>query len=172
MIDVKLLFNLLVKKNINYTLYNHPPLFTVDDSKRLRGKIDGAHTKNLFLKNKKNNFYLFSCLESTKINLKILKEKLNLGNISFAGEKYLHELLNVKPGAVTPFGLLNDSTRKIKFFLDLKLNDFDSFNFHPLVNTATINIKRNDFYNFLKINGITINLFSFETYNTYDIKEY
>ena len=161
MIDAKLLFNLLVKKNINYTLYNHPPLFTVDDSKRLRG----------FLKNKKNNFNLFSCLESTKIDLKTLKEKLNLGNISFAGEKYLHELLNVKPGAVTPFGLLKDSARKIKFFLDLKLNDFDSFNFHPLVNTATINIKRNDFYSFLKTNGITINLFSFETYNTYDIKE-
>ena len=156
MIDVKLLFSLLVKKNINYTLYNHPPLFTVDDSKRLRGKINGAHTKNLFLKNKKNNFYLFSCLESTKIDLKTLKEKLNLGNISFAGEKYLHELLNVKPGAVTPFGLLNDSARKIKFFLDLKLNDFDSFNFHPLVNTATINIKRNDFYNFLKTNTIKL----------------
>ena len=171
MINDKSLIKLLKQKEINYTFYTHQPLFTVNDSKKLRGNINGAHTKNLFLKNKKNNFYLFSCLESTKINLKILKEKLNLGNISFAGEKYLHELLNVKPGAVTPFGLLNDSTRKIKFFLDLKLNDFDSFNFHPLVNTATINIKRNDFYNFLKINGININLFSFETYNTYDIKQ-
>ena len=63
--------------------------------------------------------------------------------------------------------VLQDKT----FFIDLKLNDFDSFNFHPLVNTATINIKRNDFYSFLKTNDITINLFSFETYNTYDIKE-
>ena len=63
---------------------------------------------------------------------------IKLGNLSFADGKYLYELLNVEPGSVTPFGLLNDNEKKIKFFLDLKLNKFDSFNFHPLVNTATI----------------------------------
>ena len=161
MIDDKSLIELLNKKNIDYVLYTHPPLFTVNDSKKLRGNIVGAHTKNLFLKNKKNNFYLFSCLESTTIDLKFLKQRLNLGNISFAGEKDLYELLNVSPGAVTPFGLLNDNEKKIKFFLDLKLNNFDSFNFHPLINTATINIKRNAFYNFFKINNISINLINF-----------
>ena len=95
---------------------------------------------------------------------------MNLNNLSFAGEKYLNELLNVKPGAVTPFGLLNDNEKKIIFFLDLKLNNFNSFNFHPLVNTVTINIKKDDFYNLLKINNIVVHLFNFETYNTYDIK--
>ena len=166
MIDDKSLIKLLDENHMHYVLYAHPPLFTVEDSKKLRGNINGAHTKNLFLKNKKNKFYLFSCLESTKIDLKRLKQRLNLGNISFAGEKYLHELLSVKPGAVTPFGLLNDNQKKIKFFFDLKLNNFNSFNFHPLVNTATINIKRNDFYKFFKINNITINFINFETYST------
>ena len=171
MINHKSLIKLLDEKKINFTLYNHPPLFTVDDSKKLRGNINGAHTKNLFLKTKKNNFYLFSCLESTKIDLKLLKQRMNLNSLSFAGDKYLHELLNVKSGAVTPFGLLNDNEKKINFFLDLKLNDFDSFNFHPLINTATINIQKEGFYNFLKINNIVINLFNFETYNTCDIKQ-
>ncbi len=170
MINFKSLIRLLDEKNINYTLHFHPSLFTVDDSKKLRGNINGAHTKNLFLKNKKNNFYLFSCLESTKIDLKLLQKRMNLGNISFAKEKSLLELLCVKPGAVTPFGLLNDSENKIKFFIDLKLDDFNSFNFHPLVNTTTINIKREDFYNFFKINNIEINFINFETYNIHGIK--
>ena len=166
MINDKSLLRLLDENNIQYVLYAHPPLFTVDDSKKLRGNINGAHTKNLFIKNKKNNFYLFSCLESTKIDLKLLKKSLDLGSLSFASEKYLHELLGVRPGAVTPFGLLNDNKKKIKFFFDLKLNSFDSLNFHPLVNTATINIKKNDFYNFFKINNIIINLVDFDTYDT------
>ena len=72
MIDYKSLIKLLDEKNISYLLYNHLPLFTVDDSKKLRGNINGAHTKNLFLKTKKRQFYLFSCLESTKIDLKLL----------------------------------------------------------------------------------------------------
>ena len=169
MINDKSLIKLLDEKNINYILLTHPPLFTVNDSKRLRGNIAGAHTKNLFLKNKKNNFYLFSCLENTEIDLKSLKQYMKLGNLSFAGEKYLYDLLRVKPGAVTPFGLLNDNEKKIKFFLDLKLNKFDSFNFHPLVNTATINIKKNDFYIFFKINNIAINLINFDTYEHHGI---
>ena len=170
MIDDKLLIKLLDKNNINHILYKHPPLFTVDDSRKLRGNIKGGHTKNLFLKNKKNNFFLFSCLESTMIDLKLLKQRLNLSTISFAGEKYLHELLGVKPGAVTPFGLLNDNEKKVKFFLDLKLNEFNSINFHPLVNTATINIKRDALYNFFKINDIVIHFINFETYKTYDFE--
>ena len=170
MIDYKSLIKLLDEKNINYSLYNHLPLFTVDDSKKLRGDINGAHTKNLFLQTKKKKFYLFSCLESIKIDLKLLRKRMNLNNLSFAGKKHLHELLNVEPGAVTPFGLLNDIEKKINFYLDLKLDDFNSFNFHPLVNTATINIKRGDFYKLLKMNNIVVHLFNFETYNTYDIK--
>ena len=171
MINDKSLIKLLKQKEINYTFYTHQPLFTVNDSKKLRGNINGAHTKNLFLKNKKNNFFLFSCLESSIIDLKLLKQKLNLGSISFAGEKYLIKLLGVQPGAVTPFGLLNDNEKKIKFFLDLRLNNYDSFNFHPLINTATINLKRNEFYKFFKINDIVINLINFKTYDIYDIKK-
>ena len=74
------------------------------------------------------------------------------------------KLLNVSPGAVTPFGLLNDTNRKIKFYIDIKLNDFDSFNFHPLVNTATLNIKKKDFYNFFIDNDININLLNLDTF--------
>ena len=169
MIDNKSLIKLLDTNNFKYKLYTHAPLVTVEDSKKMRGKIKGGHTKNLFLKNKKNNFYLITCLENSLVDLKLLRKNLNLGNISFAGEKYLSELLNVKPGAVTPFGLLNDINHRVKFFFDIQLNDFDSFNFHPLINTATVNIKKEVFYNFFKTNYISITLLNLETYETKNV---
>tara|TARA_Y100000590_G_C15359604_1_gene878392 strand:- start:265 stop:777 length:513 start_codon:yes stop_codon:yes gene_type:complete len=170
MINSLSLKDILDENNIKYSTFVHPALYTVDDSKKMRGKIDGAHTKNLFLKNKKNEFFLFSCLESSRIELKLLKKNLNLGNISFAKEEYLNNLLGVKPGSVTPFGLLNDLEKKIKFFFDSKLEKYQSFNFHPLINTETINIKKNDFYNLFKIYNITINLINFETYGSDGIR--
>ena len=164
MIDKKSLIKLLDKNNCQYKLYNHPPLVTVNDSVNMRGKINGGHTKNLFLKNKKNNFFLITCLENTMVDLKLLQKNLNLGNLSFAGEKYLKELLNVNPGAVTPFGLLNDINYQIKFFFDINLNNFEIFNFHPLVNTSTVSIKKEDFFNFFKINNICIYLLNLKTF--------
>ena len=98
------------------------------------------------------------------VDLKLLQKNLNLGNLSFAGEKYLKELLNVNPGAVTPFGLLNDINHKIKFFFDINLNNFEIFNFHPLVNTSTISIKKEDFFNFFNINNICIYLLNLTTF--------
>lgn len=164
MIDKTSLLKLFENQNINYEIFQHPPLFTVKESKRIRGEIKGAHTKNLFLKNKKNDFYLFSCLESTKIDLRELKKNLNLGNISFAREKYLKELLNIKPGAVTPFGLLNDLDNKIVFYLDEKLTDFKIVNFHPLDNTATISINTVEFLRFMNNNMKLVKIINFDTY--------
>ena len=74
------------KSKYTFKIYEHADLHTVDDSKKLRGEIKGAHTKNLFLKNKKNNFFLISCEES-EINLKKISKSLNLGNVSFAKKK-------------------------------------------------------------------------------------
>ena len=132
MIDKESLIKLLDKNNCQYKLYNHPPLVTVEDSVNMRGKINGGHTKNLFLKNKKNNFFLITCLENTVVDLKLLQKNLNLGNLSFAGKKYLKELLNVNPGAVTPFGLLNDVNHKIKFWSIFNRFVFWGWRFHRM----------------------------------------
>ncbi len=164
MIDKENLLSLLKKQNIGYKIYNHPPLHTVEDSKNLRGKIAGAHSKNLFLKNKKNQFFLFSCEESTDVDLKKLRLSLGLGNISFAKENYLREMLNVSPGAVTPFGLLNDTNNKILYYLDDKILNFDYVNFHPLQNTSTLNISTKDFLFFLEKNKKLVKIINFDNY--------
>ena len=164
MINKEKLTEMLESQKITYKIYNHIALHSVNDSIKLRGNIPGAHTKNLFLKNKKNNFFLFSCLENTNIDLKKLNKKLSLGNISFAKEKYLEEMLSVRPGAVTPYGLLNDTENKIKFFLDNKILSFEYVNFHPLDNRFTISILTTDFVNFLKKNSIFANIVDFDNY--------
>tara|TARA_Y100000590_G_C15630912_1_gene981172 strand:+ start:244 stop:720 length:477 start_codon:yes stop_codon:yes gene_type:complete len=155
---------MLDSQKIAYNIYNHLALHSVEDSIKLRGNIPGAHTKNLFLKNKKNKFFLFSCLEETIIDLKILNKKLSLGNISFAKEKYLNNMLNVKSGAVTPFGLLNDKNNTIKFYLDKKVLSFDYVNFHPLDNRFTVSIHTRNFISFLKNNNIFANIVDFDNY--------
>ena len=159
-----MLLNLLVKHNIKYDIVEHPPLNTVQESKKMRGEIDGAHTKNLFLKNKKNNFFLFSCLESTIVDLKQLTKVLNLGNVSFARNFYLTNILGINPGSVTPFGLINDRENETKFFLDKKILCHNKVNFHPLINTSTVSLNTKDFLLFMKKNNKLVNIINFDNY--------
>ena len=160
--------NDLLKKlkndNLNFTIYDHQALFSVKDSREKRGSIKGSHTKNLFLKNKKQDFFLFSCNEKTQIDLKRLSKILLLGNISFAKEDHLYKYLGVEPGSVTPFGLLNDIENKVKFFLDSSLFDEIIVNFHPLINTSTIGINIHSFVKFLNSNKKDVNIFDFNNY--------
>jgi Ala-tRNA(Pro) deacylase len=118
----------------------HPPLFTVEQSKELRGDIPGAHTKNLFLKCKKGTLWLVVALESTPVNLKTLHTRLGCGRLSFGSAELLREVLGVEPGSVTPFAVINDTKGLVTVVLDQALLGFDRLNFHPLVNTATSGI--------------------------------
>ena len=152
----------LLKDKYKIEVHQHDALFTVEDSRKLRGKIDGAHTKNLFLKNKKNNFFLLSCEEADKIDLKKISKSLELGNISFAKEEYLEKYLKIKPGSISPFALLNDKSGFVNFYLEQTLYESDFVNFHPLINTFTVKIETNKFIEFMIENNKKIHIFSSE----------
>ena len=152
--------NFLKERNYDFIIHEHDALFTVQDSKNLRGKIKGVHSKNLFLKNKKNNFFLLSCEEGDQINLKKISKSLNLGNVSFAKEGYLDQYLGINPGSVSPFALLNDKNNEVSFYLEKTLHDSEFVNFHPLINTITINIATRDFIEFMIENNKKIHIFS------------
>ena len=159
------LFELLRVKGLDFQIHNHEPLYTVEDSEKFRGKIKGSHTKNLFLKNKKNRFFLFSCDEKATVDLKLFSKSIDAKNLSFANERYLDKYLGIKPGSVSPFALLNDKNKEVNFYLDQKLYESEIINFHPLINTTTISIKMNDFINFILENEIKINIFSLNNYS-------
>ncbi len=163
------LLELITKKGIDFQIHDHDPLFTVEDSERLRGKINGSHSKNLFLKNKKNEFFLFSCEENARINLKSFSKSIDAKNLSFANETYLERYLGIKPGSVSPFALINDKKNLVNFYIDQNLIKSEVVNFHPLMNTTTISIKTSDFIKFMLENNKKINIFSLESYTVVDI---
>ena len=154
------LIELLKKEKYEIKVHQHVPLFNVEDSKKLRGKINGAHSKNLFLKNKKNEFFLLSCQEADKINLKKISKLLELGSVSFAKQEYLEQYLKIKPGSVSPFALLNDNSGFVNFYLEQALYESKLVNFHPLINTLTITIETYRFIEFMIENNKKIHIFS------------
>jgi Ala-tRNA(Pro) deacylase len=150
------LMTMLDRLGIATTTVEHPPLFTVAQSQALRGEIPGAHTKNLFLKDKKGALFMVTAGEEAVIDLKRLHTLIGAsGRLSFGQAELLLEVLGVPPGAVTPFAAINDSTGRVRFVLDQALVDSGTINCHPLVNTATTTIAAADLLAFLKATGHT-----------------
>ncbi len=147
------LFARLDELGIRTTTFEHPPAFTVEESKALRGQIAGAHTKNLLLADKSGYLVLVVALESTVVDLKRLHQKLGCGRLSFAKAEVMVETLGVSPGSVTPFAIINDGKGAVRLVLDAKLTDHEILNFHPLRNTATTSLSRKDFLAFLRSCG-------------------
>jgi Ala-tRNA(Pro) deacylase len=147
------LFAFLDRLGIAHPTIAHPPVFTVAEAKRLRGTIAGGHTKNLFLKDKRDAVFLMTALEHAAIDLKTLHRRLGAARFSFGSAGLLHELLGVEPGAVTPFGVLNDTGARVTVVLDAAMMEHATLNYHPLVNTMTTSIKRDDLLTFLRATG-------------------
>lgn len=148
------LFARLDSLGIAHKTHDHPPLFTVEESKRLRGQLPGGHCKNLFLRDKKRNLFLLVVLEDRGIDLKSLRPILSAsGNLSFGQPGLLMEVLGVAPGAVTPFALINDTGRRAAVFLDQAMLALDPLNYHPLSNTQTTAIAPKDLIRFIESCG-------------------
>ena len=144
------LFRRLSDLGIDIKTIEHPPVFTVDEAKALRGEISGCHTKNLFLRNKKGTMWLFVCPEDRSIDLKSLGAQIGGGRLSFGSANRLMKHLGVIPGAVSPLAIINDKARKVRVVLDRAILASDVLNFHPLDNAKTTAIQPDDFVRFLE----------------------
>ena len=165
MLSKEKLIKLLDESNCDYEVKEHAPLFTVEDSKSLRGSILGAHSKNLFLKDARGQFYLLSVEENTKVDLKKIMNFIGSKKLSFAKAEYLESILGIEPGSVSPFALINDVDKKVLFFFDKNFLNYEKLNFHPLVNTATVNIGTSDMIKFIEEKHKPINYIDFKVIN-------
>jgi Ala-tRNA(Pro) deacylase len=148
------LFAALDALGIAHKTVKHPPVFTVEQAGLLRGQIPGGHTKNLFLRDKKHALYLVVAPEDARIDLKGLHRLLGAsGRFSFGSSDLLAEVWGVEPGAVTPFGAINDTEARVTVVLDAAMMEHETLNFHPLVNTMTTSIARDDLVKFLESTG-------------------
>ncbi len=148
------LFAYLDSLGIKHATVKHPPLFTVEQSRALRGQIPGGHTKNLFLRDKKSALYLVVAEEDAEIDLKGLHRLLGAtGRFSFGSADLMREVLGVEPGSVTPFGTMNDTEGRVTVVLDSAMMEHKTLNFHPLLNTMTTAIGSEDLLKFLESTG-------------------
>ena len=127
----------LAERRIDHTTHDHPAVFRVEEGVEMKAALPGAHTKNLFLKDKKGRLWLISARQDTTIDLKRAPAVIGSDRLSFGNEALMWETLGVRPGSVTALGLINDLERRVTFVLDRRLWEADIVNFHPLTNTAT-----------------------------------
>jgi Ala-tRNA(Pro) deacylase len=155
MLDPQQLFARLDQLGIAHRTVEHPPVFTVEEAKALRGNLPGHHIKNLFLRNKKEEMWLVVALEDRAIDLKRLGEVLGAGRLSFGSADRLKRYLGVEPGSVTPLSLVNDEGHAVRLVLDRGVADGHPVNAHPLVNTMTTALAPADLLRFFKATGHT-----------------
>lgn len=139
---------------IPFTMYEHPPLPTIEMALEYWKDIEATHCKNLFFRNHKGNKHylvVFECHQQMAIH--DIEKMLHQGKLSFASEQRMEKYLGLRPGSVSPFGLINDTNREVKLFLDKNLKDAPLLSFHPNDNTASLVVKNEDLMRYLELWG-------------------
>lgn len=141
----KMLFDQLAAWGIEQRTIEHEAVFTVAESRGVKETIPGGHTKNLFLKDKKSRLFLVTARAELPIDLKRLHEAIGAsGRLSFGSAEQLIEILGVEPGSVTPLAVINDTAGQVTLVLDEGLLAESWINVHPLINTMTTSLARED----------------------------
>jgi Ala-tRNA(Pro) deacylase len=140
----------LAALGIDAPTVSHAPVFTVEQAQALKGDLVGAHTKNLFVRDKKGVMWLVVAMARQPVDLKALSDLLGLKRFSFGSAERLMRYLGVRPGAVTPFAVINDHEGMVSLALDSSLRDHAVWNFHPLLNSMTTSIRAEDMVRFLQ----------------------
>ena len=153
MLDPQQLLSRLAELGIAQQTVEHPPVFTVEEAKALRGNLPGHHVKNLFLRNKKEEMWLVVAIEDRAVDLKRLGEVLGAGRLSFGSPDRLRRHLGVEPGSVTPLALVNDTSLSVRLAVDRGLTHGGPVNVHPLVNTMTTAMSAEDLLRFFAATG-------------------
>lgn len=147
-------FDFLDRNAIPYTYYLHPEAPTIEIA-RQHWRDDGSkHCKNLFFRNHKGNRHYLVCFDAERsMAIHDLEQRLHQGKLSFASEQRMERWLGLRPGSVSPFGLINDPEQHVHLFLDANLRNYPSLSFHPNDNRATVVISFEDFLRYLSAVG-------------------
>jgi Ala-tRNA(Pro) deacylase len=147
------LFTRLAELGIATETVEHEAVFTVAESAQLERNLSGGHTKNLFLKDAKGRLFLVVAESHTPVDLKGLHKRIGAARLSFGKADLLMEVLGVAAGSVTALALINDDQKRVSVVVDQRLMGYERINCHPLVNTATTSIARDDLLRFMRATG-------------------
>ena len=144
----------LAGHGIEAVTQEHEAVFRVGEGEEIKAALPGAHTKNLFLKDAKDQLWLISAEDRTVIDLKRLPPVIGAARLSFGNAALMEAALGVTPGSVTAFALINDRDHRVRFVLDRALAEAPLVNFHPLTNTATTRVDQAGLRRFLGAVGV------------------
>lgn len=145
------IYNILDKLNIKYEVVEHEAVYTAEQLVILNDITKGCQCKNLFLRNAKGNKYYLIVVRGDKhVDLNSVKDKIGSSRLSFASPERLYNVLKLLPGSVNPFSLVNDTERKVELYIDEDVIKEEYLNFHPNINTKTVNISKKGFEEFLE----------------------
>ncbi len=147
------LFALFDRLGIEHSTVEHPPFFTVEEGRPWHDRIPGLHCKNLFIKDRKGGIWLVVMPANKRADLARLEKAVGAPRFSFARSDVLQEVLELTPGSVTPFGLINDKQRRVTVILDEAMLDSERVNFHPLHNAASTTLRSTDLLRFVRALG-------------------
>ncbi len=152
------IYNILKEMNIDYSVTEHKPVYTIEEMNDLGMENIDHVIKNLFIRDdKKKNYYLVLVQKDKTVNLNKLKETINSRRLSFASEEDLEKYLGLKKGAVSPLGIVNDENKFVKVIIDRDIKNLEFIGVHPMENTATVWINVEDLQKLIKSNGNYIN---------------
>jgi len=150
------IYGFLDRNDIAYTRYDHEAVYTCEQADRLNLDTRAAKTKNLFLRDRKaRRHFLVTVGDEKSVDIKGLEGVLDVKGLSFASPERLMEYLGLSPGSVTILAALNDSRGAVEVIVDEGLWRYESIQCHPLVNTSTLVISRDDVERFLILTGHT-----------------
>ena len=148
--------NYLTQHGIPFSCYNHPEGKTVEEAMRWWRDDGSVHCKNLFLRNHKGDRHYLVILHCTRsLAIRDLEQRLRQGKLSFASPQRMERYLGLRPGSVSPFGLVNDTDHHVHVFLDENLRSVEKLSFHPNDNRASLSIRTEDFIRFMDSTGNT-----------------
>ncbi len=152
-------YQFLADHHIEYERHDHPAVYTVEEAEKLVPPLPGAKSKNLFLRDKKGvRHFLVVVPAQKRVKIKALPEVVGSSRLSFGSPGRLEEYLGIGPGSVTLLAIFNDPDQHVEVFIDRELWDSEAFNFHPLVNTSTLVITRNNLQRFIDATGHAIQI--------------
>ncbi len=141
-------YDFLDSLSIEYEMIDHDEASCMEVYEKVDTALPATACKNLFLVNRQGTkFYLLMMPREKDFRTRFLKEQLGLAHLSFAGEDYMKEYLNVTPGSVSIMGLIFDKYKKVDLIVDEDVLRGEYVRFHPCIFTSSIRVKTEEFKN-------------------------
>ena len=154
------IYNLLKEKNVWHEITEHIAVFNMEELTQIELPYPEADAKNIFIRDdKRNNYYLITVMGDKRVNLKEFRKQNQTRPLTFVSAEELMEIMELIPGSVTPFGLLNDKECKVQFFLDSAfMKEPGLIGVHPNDNAATVCLKAKDLIQIIEEHGNSVQI--------------